>query len=70
MNNNNSDDKIIKELKSDVESDSNKNKVPTVVNKCSLGNDFIAPDGGWGWFVVIAAGCSNVSYNQFCCDQI
>lgn len=29
-------------------------------NKCDLGADFIPPDGGWGWIVVIAAGCSNV----------
>lgn len=30
-------------------------------NKCDLGPDFIAPDGGWGWLIVIAAGTSNVS---------
>lgn len=29
-------------------------------NKCDLGPDFVAPDGGWGWFVVVAAGCSNL----------
>lgn len=29
-------------------------------NKCDLGPDFVAPDGGWGWAVLIAAGCSNV----------
>lgn len=23
--------------------------------------DFIPPDGGWGWMIVIAAGISNVS---------
>lgn len=32
-------------------------------NKCDLGPDFIAPDGGWGWAILIAAGCSNVSQN-------
>lgn len=30
----------------------------------NLGAGFIAPDGGWGWLVVVAAGCSNVSFNR------
>lgn len=29
--------------------------------KCDLGPDFVAPDGGFGWLVLIASGCSNVS---------
>lgn len=33
-------------------------------NKCDLGPDFVAPDGGWAWFVLVAAGCSNVSKND------
>lgn len=36
-------------------------KKPKRRNKCDLGPNFVAPDGGWGWLVVIAAGCSNVS---------
>lgn len=31
------------------------------INRSKLGPDYVAPDGGWGWFVAIAAGCSNVS---------
>lgn len=31
------------------------------INKSDLGINFVAPDGGWGWLVLIAAGFSNVS---------
>lgn len=33
-------------------------------NKCDLGPNFVAPnfDGGFGWLVLIAAGCSNVKH--------
>lgn len=34
---------------------------PKRKNKCDLGANFVAPDGGWGWLVLIGAGCSNVS---------
>lgn len=30
------------------------------INRSKLGPDYIAPDGGHGWFVALAAGCSNV----------
>lgn len=39
------------------------NGVKKPINKCDLGIDFVPPDGGWGWLVVIAAGASNVSQN-------
>lgn len=31
------------------------------INRSKLGPDYVAPDGGHGWFVALAAGCSNVS---------
>lgn len=38
--------------------------------KKPLGTDFVPPDGGWGWMVVLAAGCSNVSgiSSKWCCE--
>lgn len=29
-------------------------------NHSQLGADFVAPDGGYGWFVCLGAGASNV----------
>lgn len=34
-------------------------------DKSDLGPNFVAPDGGWGWIVCIAAGLSNVSTKAF-----
>lgn len=31
------------------------------INRSKLGPEYVAPDGGHGWFVALAAGCSNVS---------
>lgn len=31
----------------------------------NLGVGFVAPDGGWGWLVVVAAGCSNVRFKWY-----
>lgn len=36
-------------------------KKPKRRDKSDLGENFIAPDGGWAWLVCIAAGASNVS---------
>ena len=30
-------------------------------DKSDLGPNFVAPDGGWGWVICVAAGLSNVS---------
>lgn len=38
-----------------------KAKKPLRRDKSDLGENFIAPDGGWAWLVCIAAGVSNVS---------
>jgi MFS family permease len=29
-------------------------------NHSQLGKDFVAPDGGFGWLICVAAGCSNL----------
>lgn len=42
----------------DRATDKSKNKSK---DKCDLGPDFVAPDGGWGWLIVFGAGLSNVS---------
>lgn len=31
-------------------------------NHSQLGANFRAPDGGFGWFICLAAGCSNVNF--------
>lgn len=36
-------------------------KAKEVNTKLKKEGDFIPPDGGWGWMIVIAAGFSNVS---------
>lgn len=38
-----------------------RNTKKEAINRSKLGPDYIAPDGGHGWFVALAAGCSNVS---------
>lgn len=40
----------------------NKKKEP--INRSKLGPEYIAPDGGHGWLVALAAGCSNVRMIQ------
>lgn len=47
-----------------VKPDADSKKKPA---KPKLGTDFIPPDGGWGWMVVLAAGCSNVSIHVLPC---
>lgn len=41
------------------------NKKPKRRDKSDLGPNYIAPDGGWGWVVCIAAGFSNVSMTTY-----
>lgn len=35
---------------------------PKRKNKSDLGENYIAPDGGWGWVVCVASGISNVGF--------
>ncbi|EDW75239.1 uncharacterized protein Dwil_GK19798 [Drosophila willistoni] len=42
-----------------VYKDTTKPKKPKRRDKSDLGPDFVAPDGGWGWVVCVAAGMSN-----------
>lgn len=37
----------------------------TVKTKVKRDEDFIPPDGGWGWMIVVAAGFSNVSFSVY-----
>lgn len=47
-----------------VYQETTKPKKPKRRDKSDLGPDFVAPDGGWGWVVCLAAGFSNVSDYQ------
>jgi hypothetical protein len=38
-------------------------------NKSDLGENFQAPDGGWGWLICLGAGCANVSSRKTKLDQ-
>lgn len=71
QNEQNTNGKIISGSKNDivtpdVDTHQNNKIVKTKIkreNKCDLGPNFVAPDGGWGWLIVIAAGTSNVSFD-------
>ena len=41
-------------------------KKKEVTSKLRKEGDFIPPDGGWGWMIVVAAGFSNVSPFPIC----
>lgn len=36
-------------------------KAKQVKSKLKKEGEFVPPDGGWGWMIVVAAGFSNVS---------
>lgn len=43
-------------------------KIKKKINHSKLGSDFVPPEfgsnnSGWGWFICVAAGCSNVRKN-------
>lgn len=44
-----------------VYNETTKPKKPKRRDKSDLGPDFVAPDGGWGWVICLAAGLNNVS---------
>lgn len=49
----------------DASAEGEVNKKPKRRDKSDLGPNYIAPDGGWGWVVCIAAGFSNVSMTTY-----
>lgn len=38
-------------------------KSKVIKSKVKKEGEFIPPDGGWGWMIVVAAGFSNVSFS-------
>lgn len=35
-------------------------KAKHINSKLKKGEDFVPPDGGWGWMIIVAAGASNL----------
>lgn len=52
-------EKEVQQEAADAAAKEKKRKTP--INRSKLGPNYVAPDGGWGWVVAIAAGSSNVS---------